>query len=195
MRATPANDPVLAVDRADIEAVQEGDDRAYARLIDRYQNEIGACMWRFARDRPAHEELVHDVFVEAYFSLGKFRGEAPLLHWLRKIATRVGYGYWKRLAKERARGEVALDGHAQALGTEDGPVDPGWAAEWLHGLLGRLRPRDRLVLTLLYFEELSVAEAAERTGWSHSMVKVQAFRARKKLGRLLEAHDWRAHYG
>ena len=60
------------------------------------------------------------------------------------------------------------------------------AAELLHDLLGRLPPRDRLVLTLLYLEELTVAQAAERAGWSRTMVKVQAHRARKKLRALLE---------
>ena len=43
-----------------------------------------------------------------------------------------------------------------------------------------------ILLTLLYLEELSVADAAERTGWSRTMVKVQAHRARKKLRALLE---------
>ena len=56
----------------------------------------------------------------------------------------------------------------------------------LHELLAKLPPRDRLVLTLLYLEGLSVAQAAQRAGWSKAMVKVQAFRARKKLRALLE---------
>jgi RNA polymerase sigma-70 factor (ECF subfamily) len=52
--------------------------------------------------------------------------------------------------------------------------------------LEQLPPRDRLVLTLLYLESRSVAEAAELAGWSESMVKVQAHRARQKLRALLE---------
>jgi DNA-directed RNA polymerase specialized sigma24 family protein len=39
----------------------------------------------------------------------------------------------------------------------------------------------------MYLEELSVAEIAERAGWSQTMVKVQAHRARKKLRILLES--------
>ena len=45
------------------------------------------------------------------------------------------------------------------------------------------------MLTLMYLEELSIADVAERTGWSQTMVKVQAHRARKKLKRLLLASD------
>jgi RNA polymerase sigma-70 factor (ECF subfamily) len=46
--------------------------------------------------------------------------------------------------------------------------------------------RDRLVLMLIYLEGCSVAEAAEATGWSRTMVKVQAHRARRRLRALLE---------
>ena len=50
----------------------------------------------FSRQPAVAEEMVQDVFVEAYLSLRGFRGSAPFAHWLQKIATRVGYRYWKR---------------------------------------------------------------------------------------------------
>jgi RNA polymerase sigma-70 factor, ECF subfamily len=47
------------------------------------------------------------------------------------------------------------------------------------------------VLTLLYLESHSVAEAAELAGWSQTMVKVQAYRARQKLRKLIdESHHF-----
>jgi RNA polymerase sigma-70 factor (ECF subfamily) len=49
-----------------------------------------------------------------------------------------------------------------------------------------------LVLTLFYLEGCAVAEIARLTGWSQTMVKVQAFRARNRLKKLLaEAEDER----
>jgi RNA polymerase sigma-70 factor (ECF subfamily) len=56
----------------------------------------------------------------------------------------------------------------------------------LHTVLDRLSPRNRLVVTLRYLEERSVEETAELTGWTQSMVKVQAWRARKKMKKLLQ---------
>jgi RNA polymerase sigma-70 factor (ECF subfamily) len=41
------------------------------------------------------------------------------------------------------------------------------------------------VLTLLYLEQCTVAEAAELCGWTQTMVKVQAYRARNRLRKLL----------
>ncbi len=66
-------------------------------------------------------------------------------------------------------------------------MEPEEAAEILHSLLDRLPPRDRLVLMLRYVEDRSVEETAELTGWTQTMVKVQAWRARNKLKKLFEA--------
>ena len=63
------------------------------------------------------------------------------------------------------------------------------AGELVHAVLAQLPPRDRLVLTLLYLDECSVAEAAQLSGWSKAMVKVQAHRARKKLKSLIEERN------
>ena len=60
------------------------------------------------------------------------------------------------------------------------------AAELVHRMLAELAPRDRLVLTLSYLEQRKVAEVAELTGWSRTMVKVQLHRARKRLAKICE---------
>lgn len=177
----------LAADQADLRLALQGDQQAYARLVSRYQATIGGQMWRFTREQAVYEELVHDVFVEAYFGLHKFRGDAPLVHWLRRIATRVGYRYWKQ--RSRRRVEQPLTAAQAAVLTEPQNATPvvSDAAEAVYRLLGQLPPRDRLVLTLLYWDGCSVAEAADLTGWSQTMVKVQAFRARRKMKKLLES--------
>jgi RNA polymerase sigma-70 factor (ECF subfamily) len=174
-----------AVDRADIEASLRGDGTAYERLVKRYQSAVASQMWRFTRDEGELGVLVQDVFVEAYLSLGSFKGNAPFLHWLRRIATRVGYRFWRRRARDRQRfAEISHTDLEARLASED--PTPSEAAEVLHQLLGRLPPKDRLVLSLLYFDECSAREIAERTGWSPTLVKVRAHRARRKLRTLLE---------
>ena len=174
-------------DLRDIAASLQGDGAGYARLVERYQNDIAAQMWRFTQDRLALEELVQDVFVEAYGSLRNFRGDAPFLHWLRRIATRVGYRFWKnRKRQDDRRGTVADWEKLPARDTGD--MDRLEAQETLALLMNQLNPADRLVLTLVHLEELSVAEAARRTGWTRITVKVRAHRARKKLKALLEKH-------
>ncbi len=173
---------VIDPDRADLEACLGGDTEAYGRIVRRYEQEIARHLWSFTRDPHELEDLVQDVFVEAYRSLRSYRAQAPLGHWLQAIATRVGYRSWKARERERAhREEVDLD----ALPMPESPT-PSEAAEYLFKVFGRLPAEDRLVLTLQYFHECDTAEIVSRTGWSKSLVKVRSFRARRRLKALME---------
>ncbi|MBP7052636.1 MAG: RNA polymerase sigma factor [Phycisphaerae bacterium] len=184
-QAVPIRDDV-----EDVRQAQQGDADAYRRLVERHQDHVARILWRFSRDRGTHEELVQDVFVEAYLSLSRYRGKAPLEHWLARIATRVGYRHWKEKARRRRtesfdvqEWDGAMDGDRVA-----GTVEPNEAAEVLHHVFAQLAPRDRLVLTLRYLEQCDVVETSRRTGWTKTMVKVQTLRARNRLRRLLEQH-------
>ena len=173
-----------AHDIEDIRKSREGDSDAFRQLIERHQAHIGRIMWRFSRDQRVHEELVQDVFVEAYLSLRTYRGKSPFAHWLSRIATRVGYHYWKQTGRQRTTESFSLQEWDELASGATENRNPSQAAAVLHELMAKLPPRDRLVLTLRYLEECDVAETARRTGWTRSMVKVQTWRARKKLQQL-----------
>jgi RNA polymerase sigma-70 factor (ECF subfamily) len=174
-----------SLDLADVQGSLRGDGQAYARIVRRHQSQIAARMWRFTRDRNCLEELVQEVFVEGYVHLRSFKGTGPFSHWLNAIATRVGYRFWKRRKRQASRTINLQNWDLPVLARQERP-DPQQASQALHALLEKLPPRDRLVLTLVYLEELPLAKVAEQTGWSLVMVKVQAYRARKKLRALLE---------
>jgi len=182
--STGANTPV-AVELEDVRRSRQGDSDAYRRLIEQHQEHVSRILWRFSRDRLAHEELVQDVFVEAYLSLRSYSGKAPFGHWLSRIASRVGYRYWKQAARRRKVERFTLEQWDQVPDESPEQMDPSQAAALVHCLLAQLRPRDRLVLTLRYLEGCDVAETARRTGWTKGMVKVQTRRARKKLEKLV----------
>lgn len=182
-----AEQPEASADTGDVQLAKQGDAEAYRRLVDRHQDHVGRILWRFSRDRRVHEELVQDVFVEAYLSLSRYRGKAPLEHWLTRIATRVGYRYWKEKARRRRMEPFDVQEWDRATGGGDaGTLEPDDAAELLHQVFEQLAPRDRLVLTLRYLEQCDVAETSRRTGWTKTMVKVQTMRARNRLRKLLE---------
>ena len=183
----------VALDVADVRLAQQGDGDAFERLVRRHQETVAAQMWRFTREPRLHAELVQDVFVNVWRSLRGFRGSAPFIHWLRKIAVRTGYAFWKE--RDARRDQVPLDAGIAATLAAPQAADAKHAAEAVHAVLGRLPPRDRLVLTLLHFDGRSVAESAQLLGWSEVMVKVQAWRARAKLKKLLEALEMEPQSG
>ena len=181
-------DPAEKVSEEDQEDIADslaGNGEGYARLVRRYQDRVAAQMWRFTRDAVVLDQLVQDVFVEAYLSLKGFRGRAPFLHWLRRVATRVGFRYWKSRARMEEREETLKEANLNLPAASE-ELTPSEAADTLYRLLGKLPPADRLVLTLFYFEDCDVREIAARSGWNRALVKVRLHRARKKLKSLLE---------
>lgn len=178
-----------ALDQADIRESLGGDPVAYRRLVERHQAQVSKILWRFSRDHRVHEELVQDVFVEAYLSLRGFKGTAPFSHWLARIATRVGYHYWKWASRPAQTQSLTLEEWDRLADTQISSLQAGDVAALVHRLLEQLPPRDRLVLTLRYLEGCDVAQTARRIGWTQTMVKVQTLRAKKKLEKLLASHD------
>jgi RNA polymerase sigma-70 factor (ECF subfamily) len=172
-------------DASDIAATLSGDGEAYRRLVLRYQGIISQQMSRFSRDASVREELVHDIFVEAYMSLRSYRGTAPWLNWLRKVAVRVGYRYWR--SRKSLVNEITLPENAweHLRGTIPNPVESIAAPEMVYTLLALLTPPDRLVLTLLYVDGCTMAEAADLAGWTLIGAKVRAYRARNRLKKLI----------
>ena len=152
---------------ADITASRAGDDEAYARLVRRYERQIASLVWRFTRDAAQCEELVQQVFVDAYFSLRTYRG--------------------REQARQQHRVSLTeLD--AIEVARED-QIDAAEASGILHALLARLNAPDRLVLTLMYFEDCGTQEIAERMGWSRANVKTRALRARRRIKEIAEQEE------
>ncbi|HPD45897.1 MAG TPA: RNA polymerase sigma factor [Anaerohalosphaeraceae bacterium] len=180
-------------DKRDIESCLCGDKNAYGALVRRYQARISRLMWRFCREPRTCEELVQEVFVQGYLSLKDYRGDAPFEHWLSRVATFIGYRYWKKQAAERAHLPAEPDEIAAPPSKDDSDLSK--VGDMLHALLARLNPEERLVLTLLYFEECSIKEIARRMKWTVSKTKVRAFRARNKLRDIAEEQNFLERIG
>jgi len=169
-----------------IKAVLAGDDEAFSELVRRYKPKVFRLAARFVRDNDELDDICQEAFIKAYQSLKKFRGDAPFEHWLTKIAVNVCYDMLRK--QSRKRDNVPLDSVDFSIGEPQSPSNSSGSEAWdiLKNAFVKLRPEDRLVITLLNLEEKSVRETASLTGWSEANVKVRAFRARKELKRILE---------
>lgn len=176
-------------DFADIQASLAGDEDAYWRIVERYGLAIQRQVRNFTRNVQEIEELTQDVFVEAFFGLNSFRGDAPFLHWLSRICTRVGYRFWKNKGKKK--NQVSLDHIPDVCTHETVEFDPELALEILFSMFATLPEKDRLAMTLKYLEKCSYEEIGLRIGCSADMVAVRVCRAKKKLRKLGECEPWK----
>ncbi|TAN35665.1 MAG: RNA polymerase sigma factor [Verrucomicrobia bacterium] len=162
-------------------ATLAGDDGAFAVLVGRHKRRVLGLAARFARDHHALDDLAQETFLHAWRYLRRFRNDAPFEHWLIRIAVRVCYDYLRRVRRDAVLTPLEnLD-----MVAKESPA-PEQAREIVAVALARLRPDERLVVTLLELEERSVKDVADLTGWSESNVKVRAFRARQALRKILE---------
>jgi RNA polymerase sigma-70 factor (ECF subfamily) len=183
-----------------IEQVKEGDEDAARALVQRlYPTIVKSVRYHLPR-RTGEEDLVQAVYMKIFKNLGQYSGLVPLEHWVSRIAINTCIN---QLKHEQVRPELRmsdLSEEAEAVmerlvSTEEGLPDEQSAAarEIVCALLGRLKPEERLVITLVHLEERSVKEISRMTGWSVSLVKVRAFRARHRMRRLwqemFEAQD------
>jgi RNA polymerase sigma-70 factor, ECF subfamily len=143
--------------------------------------------------RTSQDDLVQTVFMKVFANLDRFSGAVPLEHWVSRITVNTCLN---QLAAEKARPELrwADLGEEQAEVLESMMAAPGEleppgslaAREIVEKLLAQLAPADRLLLTLLHLEGRSVAEVQQITGWNVPVIKVRAFRARRKLRKYYE---------
>ena len=171
-----------------VSATLSGDDEAFGELVRRYKRRVFGIVARHSGNSNEQDDICQEIFIKVYQNLVKYRNDAPFEHWLSKIAVNASYDALRRHSRKEK--EVPLEDVEFALSdppsSEGLPSNEAW--EILRHALAKLRPEDRMVITLLNLEEKSIREVSALTGWSESNVKVRAFRARKELKKLLEGN-------
>jgi RNA polymerase sigma-70 factor (ECF subfamily) len=174
-----------------IAAVLRGDTASFEPLVVRYSPRVFATARRYARRESEVEDIVQEVWSKAYQKLGSFRGEAPFEHWLMRLAVRTCYDFLRGHQRNRELTFTELTGPEQdwldrfVTSPDAAREDAAAARQLVERVLAMLSPPARLVITLLEIEERSVKEISRLTGWSVSLVKVRAFRARAEMRKCL----------
>lgn len=171
--------------------ILSGNINSFEILIDRYQDHVARIVGNHV-PRDSWAEVAHDTFIQAYQSLKSFKGTSPFKHWLSKIAVRCCHDFWRDYYKRNKQlacplpddcsglvSHLLLD---QSLEQEKDRIE---ARDLLQWALGQLSAAERTVLTMTYLNEYSLAESAKLLGWSIARVKIQAYRARRKLRKIL----------
>ena len=176
-----------------VSAALAGDETAFPQLFERHKRLVAHIAFRFFHRHSEVEEIVQESFAEAFCSLGSFQGghEKAFAAWLARITVHTCY---RELRRSRRKSETALcdlsEQEADCLSrclADDQQIERNLVSRDLaFKLLDQLRPDDRLALTLLHLEELSIAETAAATGWSVPKVKMRAHRARAALQKALK---------
>jgi RNA polymerase sigma-70 factor (ECF subfamily) len=176
-----------------LDLVRERDQAAARALVDHLYPLVIRIVRAHLPRRVAEEDLAQDIFLKMFTRLEQYKGAVPFPHWVSRIAVTTCIDQlraqkrrpefrWADLSENEA-------GVLDAVMTNENDVEAGdalAARELVHKLLAQLKPDDRMVIQLLDLEQKTIAEISGLTGWSQSLVKVRAFRARRKLQKLFK---------
>jgi RNA polymerase sigma-70 factor (ECF subfamily) len=171
-----------------------GDTRAFQVLVERYRDRAYGLALRVLRSEPDAEEVAQDSFVRAWKALADFRGDAAFGTWLYRIVWRRALDRAAVLRQRHGR-EAPLEGGAGEpvavsgfggfeLGAQPGsPREPGGRAAGLswERLTEGLSEPQRAVVTLFYYEDMSVKDVARALEVPEGTVKTHLSRARAAL--------------
>ncbi len=177
-------------DQVYINKILNGDTNAFTVLVDRYKDLVFTLALRMVKNREEAEEVSQDTFIKVYNSLNRFKGDSKFSTWIYRVAYNTCLDRLKK--NNRQEYTVAIDEYTEhQVKTLENALDALEEQEKqlaIKKCLEMLPSEDSFILTLYYFEELSLDEISKITGLKPNNVKVKLFRSQKKLATILKQH-------
>ena len=123
------------------------------------------------------EDVFQEVFIRYFRKRPAFESEEHRKAWLLRVTL------------NRARSHATSAWRRHTVPLEDQVSFPEPKSRQLDEALSQLRPGDRSLLHLFYYEELSIREIAGLLGRKESTVRTQLTRARSRLGKIMKGEE------
>ena len=176
-------------------AIDSGDQKAYAQLMERYRDSIYFMLLKMVNNRNDADDLTIEAFGKAFNKLHQYTPNYAFSTWLFKIASNNCIDFIRKKKKNLLSLDKPLegsDGGTMTMDVPSGTLNPEEAyireqkKILMHGVVEKLKPRYRTLVELRYFKEYSYEEIAKELDLPLGTVKAQLFRAREFLYNILK---------
>ena len=174
-KAMNGNSQAMMTDQEAIQLARQNRQEGYRAIYDAYGTYLFTLAVRMLRDPHLAEDAVQEAFTSAFRNIVSFEGKSRLKTWLYTILYRAVL----KIIKARA-GETPDD--LEPVGAVDAELADTHARLAVKEVLNRLPERDRALLIMAYWDDLSCREIAGVLSVTENHVKVLLYRARKKFG-------------
>ena len=173
-------------DDALIKQIAEGNKLAMRALFARHQVRVYRFALRIVRDSALAEDVVSEVFIDAWQHAGRYEGRSTVSTWLLGITRHKALTAANRRPTESIDSETAMNvvDPANTPEAELGQKDTGTV---IRRCLAALSPEHAEMIDLVYYQEKSIKEIAEMLDIPENTVKTRMFYARKRLAALVAA--------
>lgn len=176
-------------------AIDSGDQKAYAQLMERYRDSIYFMLLKMVNNRDDADDLTIEAFGKAFNKLHQYTPNYAFSTWLFKIASNNCIDFIRKKKKNLLSldkpfengegGEMSMDVPSGTLNPEESYIREQKKL-LMHGVVEKLKPRYRTLVELRYFKEYSYEEIAQELDLPLGTVKAQLFRAREFLYNILK---------
>jgi len=189
----------------DYELVQKalkGDEKAFARLLNRYKDTIYFMLLKMLNNRSDAEDLTLEAFGKAFKNLHQYSPTYAFSTWLFKIASNNCIDFLRKkkgvlISIENDNEQLEFSETAKLKSKDLNPEErlkKKKKAILLHKVVRRLKPHYQNLVELRYFREYSYEEIAKELNLPLGTVKAQLFRARQMLFKLIESTEMNEHH-
>jgi len=179
--------------------VRDGDQKAFAELVERYQHRLVAVMHHLVGNSQEAEDLAQEVFLRVYRNREKYSPTAKFATWLFKIANNLALNAQRNRVRRAA---VSLDTNPASSSSEwpaqqlassrDQPpthqLQQRELEEVIRQALNELNERQRMAIILNKYEDMDYQQIAAVMGLTVKAIKSLLCRARIKLRQALEPY-------
>ena len=176
-------------------ATNEGDEKAFAELMERYKKPVYHMILKMVRNVDDAEDLTIEAFAKAFKNLHKFKKDFTFSTWLFRIATNntIDFIRKKKLETYSLNTSFSDDsGDAVTIDVEDKNLTPDEETiktqkiELVRMFVDKLPAKYQRLVRLRYFDELSYEEIATEIEAPLGTVKAQLHRARELMYELVK---------
>lgn len=180
-----------------VAASKQGDQDAFAQLVQRYQRRVFNLIFRMLQQYEEANEITQETFLAAWQGLPSFRGDARFPTWLYRIAYNCSLKQLEQRKRDRAlqtamQAEQVLE-CANDDNRADAELDTHERQAMVQEHLSQLPAKYRIVLILRHLQEMTYEEMAEILTVPIGTIKTHLFRARNLLKERLLAFDRERH--
>ena len=169
-----------------IERSRAGSLAAFDDLMQRYERFVYKIAFAYVHDVETAMDITQNVFIKAFSQMGGFRAEGNYRAWIARISCRECIDSLRKF-RRMGGAPISLEDLPLAspeTGQEEGLIRTQQSRH-LKSAIARLNPRQRLAVSLRYFDGASLQEISDILDCDVSLTKNILFRSLEKLRRHL----------
>jgi RNA polymerase sigma-70 factor, ECF subfamily len=160
---------------------QQREPDAFRWLVDRYEQRLLYFIRRIVDDPDRSLDVLQEVWMTVFRTIGSLRAPEAFRVWLYRIAHDKAINQYRGDRRRKDVGGKSFDDSTFDASACSAAIERVGNADLIHGLLGRLTPEHRKIVTLRFLEQMAIADIAAVVGCSVGTVKSRLYYALRRL--------------